>query len=398
MNWLLTIKQFLGRFWTDFFTAEDFLPGVEFLLSKFSLLTENIYRNWRKGLIATDTTYEQDDAPYPIWIDTNDIQREWYGWDKLWQDDSAEEFLNGTYDSQDDEDAMGWIATAKYPIKAPYMMVTHLYGETLNLIQGLDYDFQDGVFLFYLDPFTLNIPTAAVTDADGKLHILYKLYGFAPKDAKVCDPVTGFESQWLNPYSDIAWDIHTNGATFYNVKQLLGKASDSIICENEERITRVWQEQGRNCVMVGTRVYTSKQDLNYSLGDRVHKGDVLFGSLNMYKGSDEPTADQIPGIKVMTDAGELTAENSLKLIYVDQDSGTEILPLTGNANTVDTYRAICVANAADSNCPSISLPVDENYKVNAYQFISKVLRRGRSVVARLVTSDVSERAAVQVVW
>jgi len=398
MNWLNTIKQILGRFWAEFFNDGDFLPGVEFLLSKFCMLTENHWLNWRGGLIAADLDVLPDEAPYPIWIDTNDIQREWYGWDKLFDSTvsggtltytcPASEFLNGTYDSTADENSMGWIATPKDPIKNPYMMVTHLYGETVTLVRGADYDFLDGIFLFYVNPFSLNIPTAAVTDVEGKLHILYKLYGFAEKNAKVCDPVTGFESQWLNPYSDIAWDIHTNGATFYNVKQLLGKASDSVICENEERITRVWDEMNCHCVMVGTKVYTSTQTLNYSLGDRVHKGDVLFGSLKMYKGSDTPSASEIPGIKVMTDAGELTAENSSKYIYIDEDSGTEILPLTGDSSVVDTYRAICVSNASDSNCPSIVIPLDENNKVNAYEFVSKTLRRGRSVVARMVTDNV----------
>ena len=387
MNWLLTIKRLLGRFWADFFHSGDFLPGVEFLLSKYSQLSENSLLNWRNGMIAANTEAYQDEAPYPIWIDEADIHREWYGFEKLFEC-SADEFLNGTYDSTADEDGMGWIATAKYPIKEPYMMVTHLYGDTLTLIQGLDYDIQDGVFLFYTDPFSLQIPTAAITDKDGQLHILYKLYGFAPKTAKVCDPVTGFESQWLNPYSDIAWDIHTNGATFYNVKKLLGKASDSVVCDNDDTVTRIWQEQGWNCMMVGSTVYSSKQDANYSVGDSVHKGDVLFGHLKMYKGSDTPTAAEVPGIKVMTDVGELTAENTLKTILVDQESGTEILPLTGKESTFEAYAELCVEHAADSNCPAIEIPLDEQYKVNPYQFVSKTLRRGRSVVARLVTDNV----------
>ena len=398
MNWLMTIKRFLGRFWGDFFHSGDFLPGVEFLLSKYSQLTENSLLNWRNGMIAANTDVLPDEAPYPIWIDTNDIHREWYGFEKLFDATisggtmtytcTANEFLNGTYDSQADEDSMGWIATAKYPIKEPYMMVTHLYGETTNLVRGLDYDIQDGVFLFYVDPFTLDIPTAAITDKDGQLHILYKLYGFAEKTSKVCDPVTGFESQWLNPYSDIAWDIHTNGATFYNVKRLLGKASDSVVCENDDRVTRIWQEQGWNCMMVGTKVYSSLQPANYTIGTAVHKGDVLFGHLKMYKGSDTPTVEEVPGIKVMTDVGELTAENMQKYIYVDAESGAEVLPLTGKASTIDAYRALCVANIADSNCPAIEIPYDDNLQVNPYQFVSKTLRRGRSVVARLVTDNV----------
>lgn len=354
MNWLLVIKNFLGRFWGELFQDGDFLPGVEFLLSLYSKSAEWRFLNWRNGLIAENTSSMPSALPYPVLIDQAKIDTEWYSLDKLWDRDSGELLINGTYEGND-ENSMGWVAPVEEAIKEPFMLKTHLYGETLTLVRGIDYDFSDGVFLFYVDLKALDIPTVMVTDKNGYPHILYKLFGVAEKEVKICDPVTGFESDWLNAYCDIVWDIHQNGATFYNTKQLLGKVSGSVICAEGGSVERIWQEQGYYCMEVGPRVYCSKEQANYEVGDSVKLGDVLFGTLKMFKGYELPKAAEIPGIKVMTDAGELTALNKLMDIVVDEESGTEILPLIGDGSIVQAYQQLCVKHAANKNCPSLKL-------------------------------------------
>ena len=405
MNWLLVIKNFLGRFWGDFFHDGDFLPGVEFLVSLYSRVAEYRLLNWRNGMIAADTSSMPSDLPYPVLIDQAKVNREWYSWDALWGEDPATSddmpgsmLIDGTY-YNDDEDKMGWVAPAEEAIKEPYMLKTHLYGNTLTLVEGVDYDYSNGVFLFYVDLSELNIPTVMVTDKEGYPHKLYRLFGVPVKETKVCDPVTGFESNWLNGCCDIAWDIHQNGATFFNTKKLLGKASHSVICEEDGTVMLIWEEQGYSCMRVGDRVYHSKEAANYAVGASVKQGDVLFGTLKMFKGAEVPSADEIPGLKVMTDVGELTAMNELRDIVTDEDSGVEILPLTGNEATIEAYNALCVEHAANKNCPVIDIPITfttiseagvdvVHEQVNPYTFISNTLRRGRSVVARMQADDV----------
>ena len=391
MNWLQKIKELLCRFWYDIFSDGDFIPGVEFWLSLYSRITGFRLFNWRKGQIAADTTSLPDTVQFPVYIDSVEVQREWYSLDHLWESGSAEELLTGSYTTDAQKDAMGWTAPVWLPIKEPMLLQTHLYGDTLTFVEGLDYSFENGWFTFYVDISKLDLPRVTVTDSTGYPHVLYRLFGTAKPVAKICDAVTGFESQWLNPYCNIAWDIHQNGVTFLNAKQLLGKASNSVICENEGIVSSDWTEQGYTCVRVGDRVYrslTQNEPANIAGGTAVTAGDVLFGSLKMYKGADTPLASEIPGIKVMTDAGELTAYNSNLTIVTDQESGTEILPLAGNSDVVEAYHAVCVRNGANANCPSISIPTDENDKVNPYLFVSQKLRRGRSVVVRMETDDV----------
>ena len=384
MNWLLAIKKLLGSFWGTLFCDGDFLPGVEFLISIYSRIAEYRLLNWRKGMIATDISSMPSELPYPVLIDAAKVDREWYSWDILWTNGSADWLINGTYRDITDKNNMGWIAPAEEAIKEPYMLKTHLYGDSLVLVKGVDYDFINGVFLFYVNPATLNIPMITITDSEGYPHKLYRLFGIPYKTIKICDPVTGFESSWLNGCCNIAWDIHQNGATFFNAKKLLGKVSDSVICENKGTVERVWDEQGQHCMQVGNRVYHSAEAANYVAGDTVKPGDVLFGTLKMFTGSDIPTAAEIPGLKVMTDVGELTAMNETMEAIEDIDSGIYILPLSGDANKIEAYNTLCVQHGADKNCPVIDVPE----QVNPYLFISNTLRRGRSVVARMKTADV----------
>ena len=278
----------------------------------------------------------------------------------------------------------------------------HIYDYTKILVRGSDYDYVDGKVLFYVDPRGLNLPVIKETDSEGNLHIYYRLFGYSLQDTKVCDPVTGFESQWLNGCSDIAWDIHTNGATYYNTKRLLGKATDSVICEADGVIESAWKEQDYYCVSVQGKPYMSKKPLALldagetfeanAVGKEVSIGTVLFGSLSMYNGTDTVSASQVPGIKIMTDAGQLTALNSMQdtYIYTTGSNNTLTLPLSGDTVILNNYRAICAELIKDESVPYIQIPYPQ---VNPYEFIIKVLRRGRAVTVRLVADNLDYLAA-----
>jgi hypothetical protein len=389
MNWLRAIKRLLGRFWADIFKDSDFLLGVEYLFFIYSKLTDNQYLNWRNGMIAANLDVYQSNLPYTILIEKDDIQQEWYPWQKLWESGTAGSFWNHHY-SGSDADEMGWIVNSKESIDAPDYMIDHMYGYTKILIRGCDYDFDGGQFLFYVDPKGLGLPEVKITAADGSLHVYYRMFGVSYKQTKVCDPVTGFESQWLNGCSDIAWDIHTNGATYYNTKQLLGKATGSVICADDGTIEQIWTEQDYNCCSVKGKPYMSKASCNFEVDDTVEIGSVLFGSLQMYKGTDTVSAAQVPGIKVMTDAGQLTAYNEEMNSYVDPVDYAVILPLDGDTLTVNAYRAKCVESFKDDKVPYIQVPYP---KVNPYEFIVKTLRRGRAVTVRIVADSLDYLAA-----
>jgi hypothetical protein len=230
-------------------------------------------------------------------------------------------------------------------------------------------------------------------DKEGLPHRYYKLFGYPRKTVKVCDPVTGFESSWLNGFSDIVWDIHQNGATFYNTKQLLGKATDSVICEKDGTVDKdgIWTEQDYNCLSVDGKVYMSKYPANVEEEATVKQGDVLFGSLKVWKGTENPTPTEVPGIRIQTDAGELVAVNEDGVEPYDVD-GLLVLPLKGTTDdslVLENYKEICGVLSGSDLCPYIQVPTE----VNPYKFVVQTLRRGRSVTVRLITTELHTLAA-----
>jgi len=405
MNWMTTFKRLLGRFWHDVFEDGEFLLGIEYLHSLYSKLVENQYLNWRNGLIAKDLSVEQDQQPFLVYLEKN-TTREWYPLEHIFDDGTAADFANNTSDG-----TTGWLTDSLYPIPDPAYMLDHVYGYKMMLVAGLDYEVQDGKFLFHVDPEVLwpepeegeedTRPIVKMLDADGLPKEYYKLFGYARKTTKVCDPVTGFESSWLNDCSDIVWDIHQNGVTYYNMKQLLGKVTDSVICEedgtidtyrdsNDQPYTQ-WTEQGRYCISVNGKLYSSTSECNFTGAAEVHKGDVLFGSLKVYQGSDTPSAADVPGIRIQTDAGPLVALNQDEMEPYDVD-GLMVLPLVGATDddlAVEEYKERCAENSSNELCPYIQVPAE----VNPFLFVTQTLRRGRSVIVRLSSEQLDRLAA-----
>lgn len=388
MNWLLTIRRLLGRFWYDVFEDSQFLLGVEHLLTTYSQLVENQYLNWRNGMIAKDLTVEQDGQPFLVYLDTA-VTREWKTWEHLWDAGSAVAWVDDIA-----PESQGWITYSKDSVPVPFYMQDHTIGYTRMLIKGMDYDVYGNKFLFYTDPAALGLPKVKIIDKAGMPHEYYRMFGYARKTVKVCDPVTGFESSWLNDCSDIAWDIHQNGVTFYNMKQLLGTAAGSVICEKAGTVDVLWTEQDYNCLSVDGKVYYSKKLANVTAGSAVNAGDVLFGALKVYTGADNPANTDVPGIRIQTDAGELVAINTYDGTLDPGEDAAEVagmfvLPLEGPEDRVLKYQAICAANMKNANCPYISVPP----VVNPYRFVTQTLRRGRSVTVRLVAAGLEKLAA-----
>ena len=395
MNWMTTFRRLLGRFWHDIFENGEFLLGIEYLHSLYSKLVENQYLNWRNGMIAGDLTVEQDQQPFPVYLEC-DTTREWYPLDQIFEKGSASDFASNTSDG-----TTGWLTDSLYPIPDPAYMLDHVYGYKTMLVAGLDYEVQDGRFLFHVDPAVLwpepaegekdTRPIVKMLGADGLPKAYYKLFGYARKTTKVCDPVTGFESSWLNDCSDIVWDIHQNGVTYYNMKLLLGKVTDSVICEEDGTLETCEQEQDHYCVKVNGRLYCSTQPCNYANNTEVHKGDVLFGSLKVFSGSDTPEAEDVPGMRVQTDAGPLVALNQDAMEPYDVD-GMLVLPLVGATDddlTVEAYKERCSDYSANELCPYIQVPSE----VNPFLFVTQTLRRGRSIIVRLSSTQIERLAA-----
>lgn len=401
--WIKRIRWILGPFWYRIFDDQDFLLGVEYLLGLFYKLLGYKYENWAAGLFPMIPRVYQDNMPYVILLDAASLHREWYTWKEFVNGDvevNAGETIGSPTDEEyvsTDAEGAGWVVDVVDPVPEPTYMLNRVYAWTLTLTNGPDFKFSGKKVLFYTDPSKLKLQSVKVTLKDGSLKVYWKLFGFAVKDVNDYPAVSGFMSPELNSCADIVWDIHQNGATYYNAKKLLAVTTENVICDKAGAINDSWSEQGWNFVRIDDKIYGSRATCNYTAGSDVKKGAILFGDMKFYKGSEDVSAAEIPGIRVMTDAGELIAENAEKSAINITGTTCHVLPLTGTVPVLLDYLNICIRNSKDLNCPYIDVTPDSNGKINPYKFVMQKLRHGRTCAVRLTAVSLAKlEAAIQV--
>ena len=410
MNWIKRIRFILGPFWYRLFDDQDFLLGVEYLLGTYFRVIGYTLENWFAGMFPMLPAVYPSDMPYVIFLDADTLHKEWFSW---------KNFVNGvvrvqqgqTIGGPDDEEYIategadkGWVVDVVEPVPEPTYMMNHLYKWTLALTNGPDFKFADGQILFYTDPSKLNIPAVKVTTKSGELKVYWKLMCITSPTCNAYPAISGFMSPELNSCANIVWDIHQNGATYYNTKKLLAAVTENVICDEDGAINELWQEQGWYFARVDDKIYKSQVPCNFTAGSDVKKGSILFGDMKFYKGSDNPTTGEVPGIRVRTDAGELVAENTDKNVVQVTVSGStfNVLPLTGDAQSLVDYLNICIRNSTDTKCPFIKVEDSDETRrasgiINPYKFVMQTLRRGRTCAVRLTATSVAKlEAAIQV--
>ena len=416
MNWIKRIRFILGAFWYRMFSDQDFLLGVEYSLGIFFRTVGYTMDNWLAGMFPMLPAVYPATLPYVIYLDVASAHKEWYDWQEFVNGDveltgvTVTEEIGGTTVTRIDHYEVGsptdpsyvgtdgqfkgWVVDIVEPVPEPTYMMNHLYKWTLTLTNGPDFKFAGNQILFYTDPTKWNLPAVKVTTASGELKVYWKLTCIVDQVSNDYPAVSGFMSPELNDCADVVWDIHQNGATYYNAKKLLAAAVDSVVCDKDGAINDLWSEQGWNFARVDDKIYASKYSCNFSAGDDVKKGSILFGDMKFYKGSEEVSAAEIPGIRVMTDAGELVAENSNHTSVPVNGTDHNILPLTGAAHVLGNYVGISVCNSQDPHCPYIQVPAGT---INPYKFVMQTLRKGRTCAVRLTAKSVAKlEAAIQV--
>ena len=389
MNWIYRFQQILGHFWSDVFSELDFTLGVKKLHAFFSNKKQQRLDQWTSGNVMADNNKYDVAMPYVIYLSKMKTYKDEHGdygsiSTVVKPACSFDDILDGYAGLDDREEHGGWVVQSRFDIMVPHHMTDHVVDYNKTMFNGVDYEWKDGAFLFHFDPALLKLPEVCVQESDGSLHVYWKLFGWCTPEEAMKDAVAAFDSQKLNPYAETVWDIHQNGADYYNSKQLLGKVTGSVICKEDGAVDAIWIEQEERCMMVGKHVYHAPVTVqcNYQRGDNVYKGDVLFGTLRMFSSKDMPdnvSASDIPGMKVMTNVGALVAENKNENAVVGYNGN--ILPLKSNysASVSTDYIAMCNANQRNPNCAKVDVPA----VVNPFKFIFKTLRRGSGIFASM---------------
>ena len=371
MNWITTVRGVLGRFWSWLFDDRDFILGVQKVFAFFGNAEQIKLHN---NLIINDiddTNSVQDCVPRPLYIDVASIGHVPYSIDEILGDAEL------TFDSRKENKAE-WIATLTDYCGTPYMLTDHVVDYNVALFSGIDFKTGEKQLIFRVDPQLLNLRNLTVVDSSGNLRVLYVIYAWYRNDTAEKDPITGLVGSGNGGCSPEVWRLRHEGATVYNTKSLLAKATGSVISDSTGTVEDIWVEQGYRHVMVSGRIYSAREDVvcRVSVGDTVQIGDILFGNLHFFYGFDDIPAAEVPGILVTTDFGGLIATN--ETLEVENN----ILPLVGATEKVNAYKQEMSARNGDPNCPKTTLPT----AVNPLKYITQAVRRGRSCVA-VVSAD-----------
>lgn len=378
MNWASRIHKLLGSFWSRLFNDDNFILAVENIHALSGKLIQGSIRNFISSMTIAERNTARSRQPIEILLDKASAHRPY---------STAEDILASGAEAsvigrESDSDTRLVFHTS-VDLSGIRYLTNSVSNASVTLIRDLDFRVYGDSILMHRDPAELGFALHKRT-ANGTLSVIYKAYGIYEGTPYKNSPVAGFISPELTGCADVAWDIHVNGATEYNTKQLLSYAADAVICEEDGKVADIWEEQGYTHIWIGNRVYshTGPSNIPHGTAD-VKKGTVLFGELSLYSGENWPDTTEVPGIKVRTDVGVLTAENADKQPYV-LPSGELALPLTGNDAQVEAYKERVADLYADTNCPVASL--GSGSSINPMRYITNEVRKGNSSIVTLRAS------------
>lgn len=397
MNWTEKIKELLGRFWSVAFTGQSLIKGVKSVHATLGNVLKESHDRWRAGLVCDDDGLYADTLPFPVYLVVSRVER---------TGDTAKlvsgiespaasiaDILNGSAEVGETLPLGGWTMKLLLETPEPSQLTDHVLDHTVAMFNGPDFEWFGSYVLFHVDPRLFGLPRVQQLDADGNLCTCYKLFGRTSARKAVADMVAAFESPLLASPGGYAWDMHQNGATHYNTKQLLAEVAGCVVCREDGVVKRVWGEQDLLCIRVNDKAYKAPVGVqaNFKAGDTVRKGDLLFGDMLMLAGRDIPeegiSKDLVPGALVMTDAGRVQIRNTeLSASYTSDN--VPLMPLDSSVNWT-AYAKRCDELEKTPAAGHVKLQT----KFNPFTFLMKTLRKGRSLLISMTVSDVPKVSA-----
>lgn len=383
MNWYNKIKQVLGSFWLELFNGQDLISWLCSLYTKQASLTENRLEAFTATNDINNDSKQQVAEEFEVLLvcASIDLSTGEESQGILPEAVSIADCINSDlYSLCEDSPRSYYTAHEFRATKTPYKLLINTGDSSITLTRGVDFSYQDGLYTFGFDIRELGIPQVYIS-TDAVMHRCYSMMG-------VCEPVAAIKEQCLltdtgclSDYAKDIWRMQCFGASLYDIKKLLGSVSGSVVCESEAVVSHRWVEQGFQHLLIADKVYSAPVAVacNVEHGDNVKPGDVLFGDFKFYDSLVEQVPyDDVPGLKVRCDAGQLTLLN--KLDDAVNIGGVNMLPVTFVSDAVKSaYYARCLQARDDKEYP---VPA----RVNPFDFVRK-LRGHRAAIAVVDNKD-----------
>ena len=256
---------------------------------------------------------------------------------------SFDSVLNGSTELGAQNTDSYFVVKPLYAISKPWMLqCTSEVNDELVFISGADFKFESGVFVFGFDIRKLGLKELEIKISDTETATVYKLlYLSKPTlQAKEFNYIT--ETPSLADCVSLIWHMQLFSASVLDIKRLLATVTESVFCTKDGIVTHSWIEQGYQHLLIADELYSAPLSTKCHVqhGDNVKAGQLLFGSLILNTYKDElPSYEEVPGITVQTDVGEV------QLLNKEQDAvqygDTYYLPVVADVDTKAAYYKRC---------------------------------------------------------
>lgn len=208
-------------------------------------------------------------------------------------------------------------------------ITNRLQDPTLIWVNGVDFYIEDGVLLFYLDPFDANFAVTEVLEdsetVDRRVALwLRQVQTDLQYTWKQFGHVTGYpafrSSANYRRAVNAVYDAMVEGSTRRNIEDLLWAAADVPCTQAEETIERIASDSRHLWIVTNQAAYRQHVDAvaSVSVGDTVPSGTFLTDAVQVFTfgRGQTPTADQLAGLAVGRDylvsglVGDLVFDNA----------------------------------------------------------------------------------------
>jgi hypothetical protein len=331
-----TIKNYISKFWTQVFNDAPFINelidatmlmnnGLDISLaemnSDLNRRTMSVYRK-KQWLFVT---YKETDL-------NTDIM----------EFNQTEVFFNGEYQFGSRGAEFRFALPIDPSIKRAPFILSSPFNASVVLQDGIDYtvDSRRGFIFFKENPFEMSFEKRFVdTVASPVMGIGIWLYNL-DEDAKdlqniYADPVKVAvkTNDYFKRIVNVIWDLRIEGGSICNVTELVCALTDCDLPREEEIVTKIFTEGGRNWIATATHVYSAPAaaEVLYAVGDTLKVCQPAFDAVKVYTGLEDIPESEFPAMHlgesfVGTDfPGGIMIENKdfpfpgKKVLIYDQD-------------------------------------------------------------------------------
>ena len=294
------LEQYINKFWLQVFKDALFIDrllrglddryaqtteAVNTLNNDLSRHDVDVFRKQLWMFVTYDETQMNQDA---MLFDQDDV------------------FFNGLYDFGDRLHNFFTLPISTSLQKIPFITSSPVE-PTVVLQENIDYmvNYEQGLIFFRTNPFDMGFEKHYVTGITEPDIGIGMWFYHADKDFNDIDDIYAktvklnvTSSEYFKRIVNCIWDLRVEGGTINNVNKLLLATVDADFVTEGGELLKLFTEGGREWAQIGDNLYSAPETTPVlpTVGDTIVKGEIIWGSVEIYTGLDDISYDSFPAL------------------------------------------------------------------------------------------------------